>query len=48
MMKMLAVLAVVKLISAAPVIKTTTGRFNEVWTKEQEAAAGVVYESNTT
>ena len=47
MMKLVAVLGAATVISAAPVVKTN-GRFNEVWTREQEAANGVVYESHST
>ena len=47
MMKMMAVLGSVGVAMAAPVIKTTNGRFNEVWTREQEAANGVVYEDHS-
>jgi|EP01043_Picozoa_sp_COSAG02_P027806 hypothetical protein len=47
MMKMMAVLGTMGMAMAAPVVKTT-GRFNEVWTREQEAANGVVYESHST
>jgi hypothetical protein len=47
MMKTFAIFAAsATLISAAPVVKTT-GRFNEVWTAEQEAAAGVQKDSYT-
>lgn len=47
MLKIVAASATIAATFAAPVVKVTEGRFNEVWTAEQEAANGVVTESYT-